>query len=72
MQKKELTEKMWKEIINDFPKPVIYNWIENSSKLIEVLLAYAIGFHDGVDYVLKIARPTLKAWQNLAPVKNNS
>ena len=47
MQKKELTEKMWKEIVNDFPKPVIYYWIANSSKPIEVLLTYAIGFHDG-------------------------
>ena len=60
MPKKKLTEKMLKEIVNNLPKPLIDYWIENSSKPIEVLLSYALGFHDGVEYVLKTVQPHIE------------
>jgi hypothetical protein len=62
MPKKKLTEKMLKEIVNNFPKPLIDYWIANSSKPIDVLQSYTIGFHDGMVYVIKTLEPHMKEW----------
>jgi len=53
---------MLKEIVNNFPKPLIDYWIANSSKPIDVLQSYTIGFHDGMVYVIKTLEPHMKEW----------
>jgi hypothetical protein len=61
MQKKKLTDKELKEIINNFPEPVFDYWMKNSGNLpIETLQAYTTGFHDGMGYVIKNIRPNTK------------
>jgi hypothetical protein len=57
MPKKKLTDKMLKELITKLPEPVIDYWIKNYDKPFEFIQCHAIGFQEGVKYVLKAYEP---------------
>jgi hypothetical protein len=59
--KKELTDEMLKEMINNLPPPLKEYLIENCDKPFDSLQSYSKGFRDGANYVSEtLVKPYLE------------